>query len=139
MEVFMAFESQLEKSKKSGGRTSVSGIMVAQTYKPSTKSEGLSIRVNCELLEKVGLEIGDRVDVLYDKDDSLWMLKKSGRDGFSIAGKKGGPTGLIRYTLKPGHHRLTHERADLPVKLFADMGSVQFQLLSNSIIFKLKE
>lgn len=134
----MAFESQLEKSKRGGRRASVSGIMVSQTYKPSTKSEGLSIRVGSELLKEVGLEVGDRVDVLFDKDCELWMLRKSGNEGFSITGKKSGPTGLIRYTLKPGHHRLTEDRAELPVKLFADMETVEFDVGSNSMIFKLK-
>jgi hypothetical protein len=133
----MAFTSQLERSKRSGRRKSGAEVVVSQTYKPSTKSEELSIRVATNLLESAGMEIGSKVDVLYDDDASIWMVKKVGSDGYAISGKKGGPTGLIRYTLKPGHHKLTEERADLPVKINGDMSSVAINDNEKYFIFSL--
>lgn len=122
----MAFESQSMKSKSSGRRGSGALVIVSQSYKPSTKSEELSIRVDVKLLRKVNLSIGDKVDVLFDPDENLWMVKKSDSlgDGFKISGKVDGPTGLIRYTLKDGHARLTNDRADLPVKRDLDSSSL---------------
>jgi hypothetical protein len=133
----MAFTSQLERSKRSGRRKSGAEVVVSQTYKPSTKSEELSIRVATNLLESAGMEIGSKVDVLYDDYASIWMIKKVGSDGYAISGKKGGPTGLIRYTLKPGHHKLTEERADLPVKIDGDMDSVTINGNEKYFIFTL--
>jgi hypothetical protein len=133
----MAFTSQLERSKRSGRRKSGAEVVVSQTYKPSTKSEELSIRVATNILESAGMEIGSKVDVLYDDDASRWMVKKVGSDGYAISGKKGGPTGLIRYTLKPGHHKLTEERADLPVKINGDMNSVTINSNEKYFIFSL--
>ena len=133
----MTFTSQLERSKRSGRRKSGAEVVVSQTYKPSTKSEELSIRVATNLVEKAGMEIGSKVDVLYDDYASIWMVKKIGSDGYAISGKKGGPTGLIRYTLKPGHHKLTEERADLPVKIDGDMNSVTINSNEKYFIFTL--
>jgi hypothetical protein len=134
----MAFESQVKKSKTASRRGSNSVVVVSQSYKPSTKSEELSIRVDVSLLGTIDLKIGDRVDVLFDRDSSLWMVKdsKSDTEGFKISGKLDGPTGLIRYTLKDGHARLTNERADLPVKREIDDDSLTVE--SDAIIFSLK-
>ncbi|MEZ9594464.1 hypothetical protein AB4298_07460 [Shewanella sp. 10N.261.52.F9] len=131
----MAFESQLKKSRVAGRRGSSAIIVVSQSYKPSTKSEELSIRVDVKLLSKVGLSIGSKVDVLFDGDSNLWMVKKS-NDGFTISGKVDGPTGLIRYTLKEGHSRLTAERANLPVKMDVDEACLVIE--NDSIIFALQ-
>jgi hypothetical protein len=133
----MAFTSQLDRSKSSGRRKSGADVVVSQTYKPSTKSEELSIRVATNILVSAGMEIGSKVDVLYDDDASRWMVKKVGSDGYAISGKKDGPTGLIRYTLKPGHHKLTEERADLPVKINGDMNSVTINGNEKYFIFSL--
>lgn len=131
----MSFKSQLEQSKSSGRMRSGADIVISQTYKASTKSEELSVRISSEILLKIGMEIGSRVDVLHDEENGLWMVKKAGSDGFSVSGKAGGPTGLIRYTLKPGHHRLTDDRAELPVKREGDKSS--FLLESGSVVFSL--
>jgi hypothetical protein len=120
----MAFESQSKKSKTSGRRSSSAQIVVSQSYKPSTKSEELSLRVDIKLLEKIGLGIGIRADVLFDPEYNCWMVQKASRDGFTISGKVGGPTGLIRYTLKSGHARLSDDRASLPIKIDADEASI---------------
>lgn len=132
----MSFKSQVRESKVSSRRGSTSLLVVSQSFKPSTKSEEFSVRVASDLLKKINLEIGERADVLYDSESDRWMVK-SNKDGFTITGKEGSPTGLIRYTLKPGHDRLTKERAELPVKFECDEDSLEVG--SDHVIFKLKK
>ena len=123
----MAFESQIEKSRVAGRRGSSSSVVVSQNYKPSTKSEEISFRVSSSFLAKFDAKIGDKVDVLYDPESNAWRLELSS-DGFTITGKDGAPTGLVRYTLKDGHARLTEERADLPKRVESDEESLDFDL-----------
>lgn len=53
----MGFESQSEKSKVSSRRGSKAGIVVSQTYKPSTDSEEMSFRVDASLLNGFGAKV----------------------------------------------------------------------------------
>lgn len=131
----MSFKSQVKRTKASSRRGSSSQIVVSQNFKPSTKSEELSVRVSSDLLLEIGLSSGDKADVLYDEEQSLWMIRADS-DGFTISGKEGAPTGLIRYTLKPGHVRLTDERSELPVKIECDDESLIVR--EDHVIFKLK-
>lgn len=131
----MAFKSQLKQSKLTTRRGSKASIVVSQTYKPSTKSEEFSVRISADLMGKIGLLMGDKVDVLRDEECDLWMIQKCGSDGFTVAGKDEAPTGLIRYTLKPGHERLSENRADLPIKLECDESSLK--IADGSVIFSL--
>jgi hypothetical protein len=133
--VIVAFKSQLKESKVSSRRGSSALVVVSQSYKPSTKSEELSFRLPSSVLSKIDLNIGDRADVLFDEETKVWMIIKE-KNGFSISGKKGGPTGLIRYTLKEGHARLTNERSDLPVKKESDDSTVTYN--KDSIVFRLE-
>lgn len=132
----MAFQSQIAKSKATSRRGMSSPIIVAQTFKPSTSSEELSFRLSSTLLADIGLKIGGRADVLYDSESDCWMVSASD-DGFSISGKPDAPSGLIRYTLKPGHARLTKNRADLPVKRECDIDSLK--IISSSVVFSLNK
>ncbi len=134
----MAFESQLKQSKISTRRGSKSSIVMSQSYKQSTKSEELSIRIAAKLMNDSGIVINSKVDILFDKDNNLWMIKKcKSNEGFTVSGKDGAPTALIRYTLKDGHVKLTNERADLPVKIECDESSIKHS--EQGVIFKLKE
>ncbi|EGR0487640.1 MULTISPECIES: hypothetical protein [Vibrio] len=130
----MGFESQSEKSKVSSRRGSKAGIVVSQTYKPSTDSEEMSFRVDASLLNGFGAKIGDRVDVLHDRESGLWMIAMSD-SGFLITGKEGAPTGLVRYTLKDGHVKLVNEKRSLPAKREVDETTVKFT--ENGVIFGL--
>ncbi len=135
----MAFKSQLTASKASSRRGTSASIVVSQTYKPSTKSQELSIRVSSDVLSRMGVKVGDgnKVDVLYDADSDLWMIAKSGDDGFTITGKEGAVTGLIRYTLKKGHARFTDEELNLPIKKESDEDGIEYK--DGSVIFKLND
>ena len=64
----MAFKSQSAESRVSSRRGSNSAIVVTQSYKPSTKSEELSFRISLSVLSRIGMNIGDRADVLFDED-----------------------------------------------------------------------
>ena len=113
----MSFTSQYEKSKKSARRSSACEIVITQSFKPSTNAEEMSIRIATDILSEADLLIGDKVDVLRDDKNDLWMIRKNEKEGFTIYGKSGGPTGLIRYTLKNGHYKLTEIKTELPFKL----------------------
>lgn len=132
----MNFQSQAKKTKISSRRGSSAQIVITQSFKPSTKAEELSVRIATEVLEKVGLNIGGKADVLYDEGSNQWMIKAD-ESGFTVTGKEGAPTGLIRYTLKSGHARLTDERAKLPVRLGSDDTALIFS--GDNVIFRLEE
>lgn len=131
----MAFLSQLKESKLSSRRGSNASIFINQSFKKSNQSEELSIRLSSQTISNLGMSIGERVDVLYDPEGDLWMIRSAGSDGFAISGKEGAPTGLVRYTLKANHARLTKERAELPVKRECDESSLIFD--GKSVIFSL--
>lgn len=132
----VAFKSQMESTKVSSRRGSASPLTVSQSYKQSTKAEELSFRISAKLLADIGLKNGDKADVLFDDETSRWMIRPS-QDGFTISGKAEAPTGLIRYTLKVGHARLTNKRADLPVKKECDIDTLSIS--ERSIIFALQQ
>lgn len=130
----MAFESQSKKSKISSRRGSKAAIVVSQNIKASTNTDELSLRMSSEAISNMGSKIGEQVDVLYDQEQNLWMIKKTD-SGFTISGKPDAPTGLIRYTLKEGHARLTNKKEDLPIKLDCDESSLLFS--DDSVVFSL--
>lgn len=111
----MAFTSQYEKTKKTSRRTK-SDVIVTQSFKKSTKSEEMSFRISREILNDAGIGIGEKVDILRDNKSNRWMIQCVNSDGFSISGKADAPTGLIRYTIKEGHYKLTNRIEDLPYK-----------------------
>lgn len=135
----MAFKSQLKASKASSRRGSSASIVVSQTHKPSTGTQELSIRISSDVIEKIGLSVGggDKVDVLYDAENDLWMIQRCGDDGFTITGKEGAVTGLIRYTLKKGHARFSEEISELPIKKESDEDSIEYK--DGAVIFKLND
>lgn len=132
----MSFVSQVSKSRAPTSRIGDSSIVVSQSYKNSTNSQELSIRITADLLKKATLKIGDFVDVLYDKESDSWMIAQMS-GGLKITGKEDAPTGLVRYTLKDGHARFTDEKDHLPIKkascedlIKVGEGEIIFKLLS---------
>ncbi|EKK5437251.1 hypothetical protein PN797_004801 [Enterobacter hormaechei] len=135
----MAFKSQLKASKASSRRGSSASIVISQTHKPSTGTQEFSIRISSEVLSRMGLEVGTqrKVDVLFDSENDLWMIQVCGDDGFTITGKEGAATGLIRYTLKKGHARFTEDQTELPIKRESNEDSIEYK--DGAVIFKLHE
>lgn len=132
----MGFISQISKTRTSSRRGSSSKITMTQSFKKSTNSEELSIRVASECLKKIGLIIGDKADVLYDQETDTWMIKKH-EDGYKITGRANAPTGLIRYTLKDGHKKFTSHRDLLPISKESDDEHITY--LGDKLTFKLKK
>ena len=134
----MGFKSQLKASKASSRRGSSASIVVSQTHKLSTGTQELSIRISPEVLNSMGVEVGTnaQVDVLYDAENDLWMIKRCD-NGFTITGKEGAATGLIRYTLIKGHAKFTEEQSDLPIKRESDEDCIVYE--DGAVIFKLNE
>lgn len=133
----MAFESQLKESKASTRRGSKASVVITQSYKPSTKSEEMSIRVSSSVLKKAKIRHGDKVDILHDPDSQRWMIKVNEGDGFNVGGKDGAPTGLIRYTLKDGHAKFSKDRSELPIKKECLEDSLEIS--DNQIIFSMRD
>jgi len=131
----MSFVSQVDTSKARSGRMGDSSIVVTQSFKESTKSQELSVRIASVVLSRAGMKVGDCVDVLHDGDTDRWMIKKMD-SGLKITGKDNAPTGLIRYTLKIGHARFTDDREHLPIKKVSVEDSIDVE--ECQIIFKLK-
>lgn len=131
----MSFTSQYEKSRKSARRSSACEIVITQSFKPSTNAEEMSIRISTDVLSMANIAIGDKVDVLRDEKNDLWMVRKNSTEGFTVSGKVGGPTGLIRYTLKNGHYKLTEIQNELPFKLEFSSDHIQVPKDDNAIIF----
>lgn len=130
----MTFTSQFIQSKTSSRRNSDADILLTQNYKKSTDSQEMSIRVSSAVLAKVGLKIGDKVDVLWD-EENIWRIIKTNRYGFTISGKENSPTQLIRYTLKKGHHKLTEKTDELPVREEFSDDELELDIENNSITF----
>lgn len=131
----MSFISQMSKSRASSSRIGDSEIVITQSYKPSADSQELSIRATTVTLKKAGINIGDTVDILYDVDSDMWMIKKT-EGALKITGKENAPTGLIRYTLKEGHARFTEDKAILPVRKYSIDDFLD--ITDEQIIFKVK-
>lgn len=136
----MTFISQSEKSKAVSRRGSGSIVTVMQSYKPSTKSQEMSFRISQDALSKIGVDMSSssrraNVDVLYSEVEDLWKIEVS-ENGFTVSGKDSAPTGLVRYTVKPGHHVLEAEQEKLPCKSECDDSSLVFG--DGYFVFKLK-
>jgi len=129
----MPFTSQYERSKKTSKRTSAD-VIVTQNMKSSTNSEEMSFRISRDVLNEAGIAIGDKVDVLRDNQSNRWMIQKTEQEGFSISGKSDAPTGLVRYTIKEGHYRLTTKKEDLPYRQTFNKKSIQTDKGKNYII-----
>lgn len=125
----------MSKSRASSSRIGDSEIVITQSYKPSADSQELSIRATTVTLKKAGINIGDTVDILYDVDSDMWMIKKT-EGALKITGKENAPTGLIRYTLKEGHARFTEDKAILPVRKYSIDDFLD--ITDEQIIFKVK-
>lgn len=65
------------KKQKSARRSSACEIVITQSFKPSTNAEEMSIRIATDILSEADLLIGDKVDVLRDDKNDLWMIRKT--------------------------------------------------------------
>ncbi|MDE1497078.1 hypothetical protein KKI95_18660 [Xenorhabdus bovienii] len=132
----MAFHSQHSNTRATSRRGSDASIVVSQTYKVSSNTQEFSVRISSDLMDKIGVSMGGKVDILYDSDMDLWMISVVDGSGFTITGKEGAVTGLVRYTLKKGHFRFTEDKNYLPIKKECDDDSLDFSS-QGCVIFKL--
>lgn len=54
----------------------------------STGAVELGFRLSKSAMDETGITIGDRVDILYDKEENQWMIKKISEGGFGVSGQK---------------------------------------------------
>ncbi|EOF5156994.1 hypothetical protein ACK1FV_003578 [Salmonella enterica] len=133
----MAFVSLSTMAAKTGRMVQSNHVTVTQT-KRATGAVELGFRIGRTAMDATGIETGDRVDILYDNESSLWMIKKIPEGGFGVAGQKNKAgeysSCAIRITLRPGFPRLSDDD-DASVKQFSQDSVTQME--KGQIIFKL--
>ncbi|EAA3682157.1 hypothetical protein Q6W56_003839 [Salmonella enterica] len=133
----MAFVSLSTMAAKTGRMVQSNHVTVTQT-KRATGAVELGFRIGRTAMDATGIETGDRVDILYDNESSLWMIKKIPEGGFGVAGQKNKAgeysSCAIRITLRPGFPRLSDDD-DASVKQFSQDSDTQME--KGQIIFKL--
>ncbi|WP_252383204.1 hypothetical protein, partial [Escherichia coli] len=101
----MAFISLSNLAAKTG-RIIQSQCVTATQTKKSTGAVELGFRLSKSAMDETGITIGDRVDILYDKEENQWMIKKISEGGFGVSGQKNKHGGYsscaVRLTLRPG-------------------------------------
>ncbi|PHM28137.1 hypothetical protein [Xenorhabdus innexi] len=132
----MAFESQHKNTRVSSRRGSEADIVVSQTYKKSSETQEFSVRISSVVMDIIGVGMGGKVDILHDSDTDRWMIKVVNDSGFTVTGKEGAVTGLVRYTLKKGHFRFTDDDNALPIKKECDDESLDYST-NGCVVFKL--
>ncbi len=133
----MAFISLSNLAAKTGRVVQSQHVTATQTKK-STGAVELGFRLSKSAMDETGIAIGDRVDILYDKDENQWMIKKISEGGFGVSGQKNKHGGYsscaVRLTLRPGFPRLSEDE-DENKKLLSDDSITQ--LSEGVIIFRL--
>jgi len=134
----MSFVSLSNLAAKTGRVVQSSNVTATQTKRISGAEE-LGFRLSKGVMDETGIMIGDRVDVLYDKEENQWMIKKISEGGFGVSGQKNKHGGFsscaVRLTLRPGFPRLSNE--DETKKLLSDDSFTQ--LSEGVIIFRLDD
>nr|WP_192967361.1 hypothetical protein [Edwardsiella piscicida]ATV90666.1 hypothetical protein [Edwardsiella piscicida] len=133
----MAFVSLSTLAAKTGRIAQTQHVTATQTKKHTGAVE-LGFRLSRSVMDETGISIGDRVDILYDKEENQWMIKKISEGGFGVSGQKNKrgsySSCAVRFTLRPGFPRLS-EDDDENKKLLSDDSLTQ--LSEGVIIFKL--
>lgn len=137
----MAFVSLSDLAAKHGRLSQTSYVMVSQSTRGESDTIELTFRLSAHAMDKMGVKIGSKVDILYDKDESLWMIKKmpEGNGGFSLSGQKNKSghysTAAARLTWRQGFPLLSEEERTKTVKKGSVDADTRFE--QGAIIFKL--
>ncbi len=133
----MAFMSLSTIAAKSGRMVQSNHVTVTQRKRIAGSVE-LGFRISRGAMDTTGIEIGDRVDILYDSESSVWMIKAVLEGGFGVAGQKNKSgeysSCVIRITLRPGFPRLSDDD-NASVKQFSQ--DSETKMGTGRIIFKL--
>lgn len=133
----MAFVSLSTMAAKSGRVVQSNYVTVTQRRRTAGSIE-LGFRISRTAMDTTGIEIGDRVDILYDSESSVWMIKAVLEGGFGVAGQKNKSgeysSCVIRITFRPGFPRLSDD-GDISVKQFSQ--DSETKMGTGRIIFKL--
>lgn len=139
----MAFKSLSDLAARHGRLSQTSYVMVSQSMRAGSGALELTFRLSAHAMEKIGARIGSKVDILYDEDADLWMIKKmpEGNGGFSLSGQKNKAghysTAAARLTWRQGFPLLTNEDEDrektvkkgsVDERTVFDDGSITFKL-----------
>lgn len=141
----MAFKSLSEAASSLGRGGQPSFVSALQSKKKNGMQE-LTFRLNAIAMEKIGVAVGSKIDVLRDEEEDLWMIKKmpDGNGGLTLSGQanKAGSitTAAVRIVLRPGMPRLAEEDVtdeDGLKKRFSEDESAKFE--DGALIFRLKQ
>lgn len=135
----MGFISLSDLASQTGKGRQKSLVTATQVKRASGAVE-IGFRLSIKAMNAIGVQVGDRVDVLHDPESSLWMIKKIDNDGFAVAGtknKQGGySSGAVRFTVREGFPKLS-EADDEQIKRSSVDDEVVMK--DDSIVFRLSE
>lgn len=137
----MSFVSFSEIASKRGRHSQSSYVMASQSKRGGSESLELTFRVSALAMEKMGVGIGSRVDILHDSKHDLWMIRSmpGEKGGFGISGQKNKSgyysTGAVRLTWREGFPLLSGDMSEKAVKRASIDESASFE--DGAIIFKL--
>ncbi|PST98657.1 hypothetical protein C9J03_26150 [Photobacterium gaetbulicola] len=103
----MAFESlhEIAKAARSGssrgGSTTKSIISITQAYYQNRDARVITIRLSEKALSEARMQVGDRVDVAYDRENKLWrvaLISDLSVKGYAISGTANSARGQVRFT-----------------------------------------
>ncbi|MFT8212044.1 MAG: hypothetical protein ACMZI0_18360 [Symbiopectobacterium sp.] len=83
----MAFVSLSNLAAKTGRIAQSNNVTVTQS-KGATGAVELGFRISRSVMDETGINISDRVDILYDGESSMWMIKKIPEGGVRWQDKK---------------------------------------------------
>lgn len=83
--------------KRLSGKILTIGINVGGKSKNGSTRQALTIRLSADLAKEARLLIGDRVDVLFDKESGLGLVKRVQTGGYATT-----VAGMATSSVKPG-------------------------------------
>ncbi|WP_418132365.1 hypothetical protein [Morganella morganii] len=93
------FKSQLLPIKKR--RLISSKICLSQTDKTRTLPARMKVFIENSFMQSAGINIGDVIDIMYDKETDTWALNKASLTGMKVVKLSNVTSGFV-YAIKPG-------------------------------------
>jgi hypothetical protein len=135
----MAFQSIQQFANKQTRQTKSQNhdfVSVTQVFREKIKACMITITLSEKLMESARLRKGDRVDLYFDQETSLWKVGLNKDGSYTVSGNASSPQGVVRFTHKPGMPNIADVKTPHK-RLFAD--TEQLVINAGEVIFKLDE
>lgn len=118
------------------GGVGVPLIAVTQAYYESRTTCMITISLSAICMDRSRLKKGDKVEVFYNPDDSMWKLKLNTQGkGYTISGNQNSESGIVRFTHYQGMP-LIGDRTERLVRAVCEDESVE--PVPGEVVFKLQ-